>query len=815
MERHRSNNMSLQEKNQVLDFELLFESAPHLYLVLDTDFIIVGVTNAYLKATMVERTSIMGKNIFDVFPDNPNDPKATGVKNLKASLEQVRTDQCSDTMAIQKYDIRSPSGHYEERYWSPINRPILDNGKLRYILHCVEDVTEFVKLKQSDVKQLKLTEELRTRAGEMEIEIYQRAQEVQEINKKLQEANQNLARLAKVKTQFFTNLSHELRTPLMLILGALNNLLKTTSSAKELNELKRIQNNSRILLKHIKELLDVAKIEAGKMNLYYTNADFTALIYQIKNLFQAHIDEHHIHFSMEMPEKLAISFDSEKIQRVLMQIFSNAIRFTPDFGHIHVRLEHNTHTVTCVIKDSGPGILPSAHETIFERFFQAEQQNDDYHQNNGLGLSICKDFIELHHGHIKADNAKEGGAIFTIKLPLKAPANETIHATANEPESFEKEIYIQQINEFKYKKIPTKYRTDGNSDLPLILVVEDNLEMNEFICTILSENYRTVSAFNGEEGLQKARDYHPHLIISDILMPKLNGIQMVHRLRQDNQFISTPIVILTAKDDDVLCEQMLKEGAQDYLTKPVSPGVLNARIANLILAKKSEDELERFIYLTSHDLKAPLPAIKNLINWIGEDAGEHLPEQSKKHLSLLQHRASRMSNLLDGLYTYFQAGHVDKEIFMVEANSLINELKNELDPKHLFRFECEKLPAFPTHKLQLRHVFSILIENSIKHHMHQQGFIHIGVIDDFDYFKFFVQDDGPGIEKAYHHKIFELFQTLKSRDVKEGNGLGLCIAKKIVESYGGKITLESKKNQGAIFYFTWPKHQKETLDELH
>jgi PAS domain S-box-containing protein len=200
------NNLS---KN--IDFQAIFDSSPDLYLVLDTDLNIIGVSNAYLNATMVKRNEIMGRGIFDVFPDNPNDPEATGVRNLRTSLERVLKNKSPDTMAIQKYDIRRPmseGGGFEERYWSPVNSPILGKNKqVQYIIHRVEDVTEFILLKKSGAKQLQLMEELRTRAGEMEIEIYRRAQEIQKANHLLE----NSAKELKIKNQQLKTLNASIK----------------------------------------------------------------------------------------------------------------------------------------------------------------------------------------------------------------------------------------------------------------------------------------------------------------------------------------------------------------------------------------------------------------------------------------------------------------------------------------------------------------------------------------------------------------------------------------------------------------------------
>ena len=178
------------------DFQVLFQSAPGLYLVLTPDLTIVAVGDAYLRATMTTRKEILGRGIFDVFPDNPDDPSASGTRNLRTSLEQVLREKTPDTMAVQKYDIRKPEsegGGFEERFWSPVNSPVLGQDKdIAYIIHRVEDVTEFVRVRQQGLEQKKLADDLRTHAGQMEAEIYLRAAEVQEANRHLENVNRKL-----------------------------------------------------------------------------------------------------------------------------------------------------------------------------------------------------------------------------------------------------------------------------------------------------------------------------------------------------------------------------------------------------------------------------------------------------------------------------------------------------------------------------------------------------------------------------------------------------------------------------------------------
>ena len=224
---------------------------------------------------------------------------------------------------------------------------------------------------------------------------------------------------------------------------------------------------------------------------------------------------------------------------------------------------------------------------------------------------------------------------------------------------------------------------------------------------------------------------------------------------------------------------------------------------------KSNQELEQFAYIASHDLKAPLRAIERLASWIEEDSADQLDKKSKANLVLLRQRVNRMSNLISGILQYSRTGHINLQIHSVNTKHLLQGIIDTLNQSKKFNINyADNLPTFDTDDIRLGQVLSNLIDNSIKHHNHETGHIKIGVRDLGSFYEFFVKDDGPGIAPEYHQKIFQIFQTLKSRDEFESTGIGLSIVKKIVESQGGKITVDSAEGTGATFYFTWPKYHK-------
>jgi PAS domain S-box-containing protein len=599
------------------DFRALFESAPGSYLVLSPDLIIVVVSDAYLRATMTNREAIVGRHLFDVFPDNPEDPLADGVRNLRASLEAVVSRREADAMPVQKYDIRRPEGEgggFEERYWSPVNSPVLrEDGELAYIIHRVEDVTEFVKLRQQRSEQSKLTEALRARAEQMEAGVFQRAQQVAQANQKLRKAHDELAllyeknlELDQLKTRFVANLSHELRTPLALILGPIRKRLADAGSSEDLRrDLEIVERNASLLLKHVNDLLDVSKLEAGKMQMHYSELDLASLMRFVASHFEALAQERRIKLSLDLPEALPVQLDVEKVQRIVLNLLSNAFKFTPAGGSVGLLLHADTEHAVIEVSDSGPGVPESMSEAVFERFRQVDGNADRQFGGTGLGLSIVRELVRLHAGRVAVGQAQAGGALFTVSLPRHAPEGHDVEVGRHDWDVVFGQQAVEQIRtlvQVRVERAPA-----SPPDAPLVLVVEDHPEMNAFIAQTLAERYRVVSAFDGAEGLEAALNSRPDLIVSDLMMPHMSGEQLVRALRAHRETSGVPIVLLTARADEELRVKLLGDGVQDCLSKPFAREELLVRVTRLIVEHERSEASIRHAYTL-------LRAVNDIVN---------------------------------------------------------------------------------------------------------------------------------------------------------------------------------------------------------
>ena len=403
-----------------IDFRNLFESSPGLYLVLLPDFTIVGVSNAYLNATKTRREDIMGKGLFEVFPDNPDDPAATGARNLRASLERVLQTRSADTMAVQKYDIRVPEsegGGFVERFWSPVNTPVFgSDGTLVYITHRVEDVTNFINLKKSDL-------ELKGRAEQMEAEIFERAQEIQSANQKLRAANDEL-HIAKSKLEYMNkelegfsySVSHDLRAPLRAIDGfskLLEEKYRGAFDEKGSRWLQHIRGNAQRMGQLIDDLLAFSQV--GRATLRCMPIDMKAMAQAVYAEVTAGQYGRKIECSIgELPPAHG---DMALMRQVFTNLLSNAVKYTGprETARIEVSAQPHNGEICYLVKDNGVGFDMQYSDKLFG-VFQRLHAVEEF-EGTGVGLALVQRIIQRHGGLIWAESKLDQGAVFYFTLP--------------------------------------------------------------------------------------------------------------------------------------------------------------------------------------------------------------------------------------------------------------------------------------------------------------------------------------------------------------------------------------------------------------
>lgn len=432
-ERVAERTAQLEEANAELhasraELRSLFESLPGLYLVLTTDFHVVAVSDAYLKATMTTREGILDRNLFDIFPENLATTSAEGASQVRASLNRVLKHAAPDTMAIQRYDIPTADGQFEERYWSPVHSPVFDsNRKIKYIVHRVEEVTDFVR-SRAQFREESDSSELSKRLERMEVEVFQSSQALQATNRELEAANRRLEIATQHKSEFLAGMSHELRTPLNAILGFTGTLLMKLPgplNTDQEKQLRTVQTSAKHLLSLINDLLDLAKIEAGKREVVAEMLTGQSVLQDVASTLRPLAEKKGLRFEIEAPAAdISLQTDRRALSQILFNLAGNAIKFTAQ-GCVTLSLDtrceaHRTFVNFRVI-DTGPGIPPEVRARLFGLFAQGQGREGRYVEGSGLGLHLSQNLAGLLGGHIALESTPAEGSTFTLTLP-------TVHA---------------------------------------------------------------------------------------------------------------------------------------------------------------------------------------------------------------------------------------------------------------------------------------------------------------------------------------------------------------------------------------------------
>lgn len=582
-----------QSEALVSDFRLLFESSPDVLLVLLPDaprFTMVAATDARLAATQTTREQTIGRPLFEVFPDNPDDPEATGTSNLRASLERVVATRAPDTMAVQRYDIRSPDGTFQTKYWSPKNIPVLSrSGEVLYILHRVEDVTNLVEATE-------LGQVLRDKTQAMEREVIKRSHELAAANRELREANVKLGELDAAKTAFFSNVSHEFRTPLTLMLGPLEDAIRLESTLGG-EPLRAVHRSAVRLLRLVNSLLDFSRIEAGRLDARFEPTDLAALTAGIASAFQSLIESAGLSLVLDCPNlRQPVYVDRSQWERIVSNLLSNAFKFTLA-GEIAVRLRERDDVVELVVSDTGTGIPEHEQGRIFERFHRVANSQGRSFEGTGIGLALVREIVNLHGGTIRVESTEGRGSSFTVSIPLglnHLPRDRIAVAsdTATSASGAAAKPFVLEAAQW----VPTGARPPSGElqgvEPPVagrerVLVVDDNADMRSYIVSLLSPHWTVDTAADGEAALALIRATVPDLVLSDVMMPRMDGFALLRALRASPATRAIPVILLSARAGEEALVEGLETGADDYLLKPFSARELLTRVRAHLDAARS------------------------------------------------------------------------------------------------------------------------------------------------------------------------------------------------------------------------------------
>ncbi len=556
---------------QCLQYDKIFEQTSSLYMLLSPEFTILQASNAYLHATMTKRKEIIGKYLFDIFPDDPSDPEvegeASGVKNLTFSLQYVLKTKKPHLMNIQKYNVRSPNGEFTEKFWTPLNTPIFnENDDILYILHEVDEVSEFVKLK----KEMAATSES---LGKMEIIMFNRAEQIQKQAQELEIARDQAIALANFKSAIVANVSHELRTPLTCILGYNELLIQTSPNSEQLNLIHLINGAAKMLLSVVNDILDLSKINAGKMVLDEKPVNIHEIIRNITDgvTFLSNEKELKMHIVVEPGLPNCVITDTRRLTQILYNLLTNAIKFTPKNGTITLRVSQNKDdkdvfkNLVFIVSDTGIGIPKDKLKFLFQPFGQIDTSLTRAYTGTGLGLAISKMLTELMGGEIGVTSVEGAGSTFSFtifpklcqshELNKSSEQNQSLFTTYTDDDDLQRTLSLSNVH---------------------VLIVEDNTMIQQLVkkqLQILQVQYS--GANNGEEAVQLFLNSQNEgnetfdAILMDCQMPIMDGFTATKTIRTSCELgKQIPIIAMTASVMQEDKTQCFDSGMSDVLAKP-------------------------------------------------------------------------------------------------------------------------------------------------------------------------------------------------------------------------------------------------------
>lgn len=778
-----------------------------------------------------------GKGSGDVYQD----PFLQWVKDQDCIIELEEVEQ------DPKYEsIRPAAQSYFRHFDAKIVIPLIHDEKLIGVLNLGEkaNLKHFSKIDLDFLSQLraeasislsnsllyddvsKLSGELRQWANELEHKVEERTHELAESKHQLEESYQKLRELDAFKSQFFANISHEFRTPLTLMLAPIDVIRKQKVSDRVQihRQLDIAYNNGLRLLKLINNLLDLAKIDAGKMELQYRQVNLSTFLRGMMAEMSQVAEQRGLTLHLSILDlSLTVFLDPEKIEKVLLNLLFNAIKFTPSGGKITVACQLEGEQVCISVRDTGVGIPLEIQSKIFDRFFQVHGATTRPHEGTGIGLAVAKELVELHGGTLSVKSAADGGTIFSFTLPWK----KEMESFELGPEWIPAEGFGQLSREANYNTadlaphpLGPKPSISNTGSRPKILVIEDNADMRYFLSEKLSEHYDVLAAADGEEGIQIAKESLPDLILSDVMMPKKNGYEVCRELKNDPETASLPILLLTAKADLPSKLEGFQSRADDYLIKPFNADELLARVRTQIERRNSVKSLEEYLKQAhhrvkeanllmmemAHEIKNPISYAKGNISLLSRSVKESQQsgewertfEEMQNSIQIIEAGLNRVSIIVKNVKEFVSPNlNARADLSLREMiESTLRMLSYQIDGKITLHRNYETAATIKGVPEQLHQVFTNLIKNAIEA-MNGVGQLWIQISQEGKETIVSIRDDGPGIPGDHLPHLFEPFYTTKRE--KGGTGLGLAICKKIIEAHHGRIEVRSQEQAGTEF----------------
>ena len=648
-----------------------------------------------------------------------------------------------------------------------------------------------------------------------------------------QKRAQALAEIDKAKTAFFSNVSHEFRTPLTLMLGPLEDSLideKNPLNAIQRQRQEVIQRNSMRLLKLVNSLLDFSRIEAGRIQASFEPVNLSKATTDLASLFRSTIEKEGLQLKVEaapLPEEIYV--DKEMWEKIILNLLSNAFKFTFE-GTIEVKARWTGLGAEIKVSDTGIGVNAEELPRLFERFHRVQGAKSRTYEGTGIGLALVQELVTMHGGTISVESEIGKGTTFTIFLPKgkahlpeeKIAVTKTLTSTSLSADAYLKEsqMWVKDEN--------NKYLNDNSVDKEVVvLLADDNADMRDYVASILNQNWTVMTAKDGEEAYQLTLREKPDLILSDVMMPVLDGFGLLKKIRQNENLKDTPLILLSARAGEEAKVEGLAAGADDYLVKPFSARELMSRVGAMVKLTRARNETlknlekavsgleiekdlrEKFVATLTHDLRSPITAAKISAQLI-QRRPDHM-ENSQNHAARIVNNVNRADQMIQDLLdaSRIRAGEkLFMEVEDCEMNSLMQEITDNLRTIHGDRI------ILKTHDTDIQgrwasakitRMVENLINNAFKY-----GDPHAPVVvdtkDHGEEISFSVHNVGRPLSAIEQKEIFDPYKRIAdTSDGIKGWGLGLTLVKGMAEAHGGNVKVFSGPSIGTTFVVTLPR----------
>jgi PAS domain S-box-containing protein len=793
----------------------IISTIPYFVFWKDRQCVYQGCNNTFGRAAGCETPEqIVGKTDYqlpwkkaeaDFFVQCDQRVMSTGVAEVNIEEPQLQADGRQRTLETSKVPLRDA------------------DGKVVGILGIFRDITE----------RKQLEEELRAAKGAAEAS-------------------------DKAKGDFLAAMSHELRTPLTLILGPLESLLQDHTaelSEQTLTSLRRMHRNACRLKVLTDDILDYSKGQAGLDTLSLETIDLAPHVAELVDDMQAAASAKGIQLTFEVAGPVRVKTDVSKLDKMLLNLVGNALKFTPACGRVAVRLSQDPERFVLAVSDTGIGIDPSHHDALFQRFVQVDAGSTRKYGGTGLGLALVKQFCELLGGQVTLHSKLGHGCEFAIALPRRTTSSDALSLppASDTSSCIDARRRTDALTE-ETTQAPSSTTRTATDRLPKLLVAEDNPDLRNYIVSLFVDEFQVLVADNGAQAFQLVSRELPDVVISDVMMPVMDGFEFVQKVRADPALQTTPIILLTARAGAESSASSLESGADDYIAKPFNPLDLRARVraarrmndlhARLAEARARSEESERLASLgrllakLSHEINNPVNVIANSAEVLkgytrsalhyADACTQALPSEAQDRFAALREEldwaflcedfpvgmnqiaeaAARVKDLQTDFRLFLrgksalslQAGDINAAVRLSVQQAKAGipntcKIETRLAPLGECRFDAPRLGQ----------VLLNLLKNAAEA-AGPHGEIVIETSEDLNAAYIAVTDNGPGVPGDLMGKIFEpLFST---KEIGLGTGLGLAICREIVEHHGGALRV-SNTELGARFLVELPKRLSE------